>query len=123
MPHATLQFEMRGTAPPPNRRRVPRSPAEMELWLIPGLGQPLVRCRCTNVSSGGVALRAAGRPHLRPGQHCELCTHLPGGSPPASECGFTSRGGTIVRAQVAEDDPEFVELGVALDAWNAADDE
>lgn len=117
MPAAIVPEQPVRLAPEPrfDRRAEAHWPARMEVWLIPRFGQPRVRCQCRNLSADGICLTTDAPAALRVGDECHLCTHLPGGAPPAHVHGFTSCAGTIVRVSPLIEG--MVELGIRLNRW------
>jgi hypothetical protein len=95
------------------RRHEPRDAVIGTLWLIDNIHGATARCTCIDASSDGMRLSAAQDARIEPGQAYELCSHLPGQSPPPGMGLIVSR-----HATVAWSHPQAggIEFGVILDA-------
>lgn len=97
------------------RRTELREPVIGCLWMIDSLTSTILRCRCVDVSPGGMRLRVPVGYGIREGQRYELTSHLPGQSSPPGLGLMVSRRAEVVRTQIVSVEDDYgLDVGVAL---------
>ncbi len=98
------------------RRADSRESVQADLWLIDPHSNTVLRAQVVDVSPGGMRLRVPIGYGVHPGQHYELCSHLPHGESPL--LGLANRRRVAVRrAQLtAAGDLEHWDVGVAFES-------
>lgn len=101
-----------------DRRGEAREPVIGHVWLLDHRSATALRCRCVDVSRHGLRLHAPLGYGIAPGRSYELCSQMPGQSPPPGMSMIISRRGRVVRARVtvgAGDRDDALELGIELE--------
>jgi hypothetical protein len=96
-----------------DRRHQPRDAVIGTLWLIDNVCSSVIRCNCVDVSGDGMRLSAPDGAPVQIGRNYELCSHLPGQSPPPGLGLIISRHATVVWVS---ENGHGLEFGVTLDS-------
>jgi hypothetical protein len=92
-----------------------------DLWMIDHYGSTVLRCRCVDVSNGGMRLRVPLGYGVAEGQRYELRSHLTESPPPSSLGLMASRWATVVRTRLCLDEgDDHLDVGLILDAADLA---
>lgn len=98
------------------RRADSRESVQADLWLIDPHSNTVLRAQVVDVSPGGMRLRVPIGYGVHPGQHYELCSHLPQGESPLLGLAYRRRV-AVRRAQLAAGcDREHWDVGVAFES-------